>query len=293
MNRFLLIALIVRVSLTANAQNKTYHAAFRENFSDSLLENFRYGSAGNKADFKWKSGVPSPSDPGTEVLSFQLDPDEAAGAGKGPEIISKDFTHFGTYSARLKIPDVRETQPNVGAVVGYFTYHVDPIPGLSEIDFEWLLADPEIIYIGTWTGPSDSLVRIGRTINLAKGTIYHTIHKVTHSGEPTPLTGRQNQPERLAALADYDASARFYTYGFDWYPDRLRWWMLHPTTGDKIVLWDYQGSPLGIPQNASRYRMNFWHTDAWSVETNPHSLERPHERYTLEVDWMSYEPMGN
>lgn len=37
--------------------------------------------------------------------------------------------------------------------------------------------------------------------------------------------------------------------------------------------------------------MNFWHTDAWSVETNPHSLEKPRDRYPLEVDWMSYEPM--
>lgn len=51
------------------------------------------------------------------------------------------------------------------------------------------------------------------------------------------------------------------------------------------------GSPLGIPQNASRYRMNFWHTNAWSVETNPLSLEKPRERCKLEVDWMSYEPM--
>ena len=291
MKRLLPIALILTVSLTAYAQPKTYHDAFREDFSGSSLKNFRYGSAGTKADFKWKSGVPSPSEPDTKVLLFQLDPDEAAGAGKGPEIISKDFTHFGTYAARLKIPEVRQTQPNVGAVVGYFTYHVDSVPGLSEIDFEWLLADPEIIYVGTWTGPRDSLVRIGRTINLAKGTIYNTIHKVTHSGKPTPLTGRQNQPERIAALADYNASARFYTYGFDWYPDRLRWWMLHPITGDKIVLWDYQGSTLGIPQNPSRYRMNFWHTDAWSVETNPNSLEKPRERYPLEVDWMSYEPM--
>ncbi len=291
MKNYILIAFAVLASLSAKAQQEKQFTAFREDFNDASLENFRYGSAGSMADFKWETAVASPSEPGTKVLSLKLDPDEAAGAGKGPEIISKDFTHFGTYSARLKIPNVRKIQPNAGAVVGYFTYHVDSIPGLSEIDFEWLIADPEIIYVGTWTGQRDSLVRIGRTINLAKGDILYTIHKVRHDGKPTPLTGSQNQPEIIDVLEGYDASARFYTYGFDWYPDRLRWWVLHPTTGMKIVLWDYQGSPLGIPQNHSHYRMNFWHTNNWSVETNPNSIEKPRDRYELEVDWMSYEPM--
>ena len=61
------------------------------------------------------------------------------------------------YATRLRIPDIRNIQPNAGAVVGYFTYHVDSVPGLSEIDFEWLIADPEIIYIGTWTGHKGDL----------------------------------------------------------------------------------------------------------------------------------------
>lgn len=78
----------------------------------------------------------SSTEPGTSVLSFKIDPNDPAGAGKGPEIISNEFTHYGTYSARLKVPDVRSEQPNVGAVVGYFTYHMDDAMGLSEVDFE-------------------------------------------------------------------------------------------------------------------------------------------------------------
>ena len=235
-------------------------------------------------------GVNSSIEPDTKVLSFKIDPLDSAGAGRGPEIISKSFTHFGTYAARLKVPDARTVQPNVGAVVGYFTYHVDSIPGLSEVDFEWLLADPTVIYVGTWTGHRGELRRVGRTINLAEGIIYNTSYREGHNGERTLLTGMQNQPETIEAIPDFDASAGFYTYGFDWYPDRIQWWMLHPTSGERIVLWDYHGTTIGIPQHRTRYRMNFWHTKDWFVETNPLSTEKPLYPYELEVDWMSYKP---
>jgi hypothetical protein len=222
---------------------------------------------------------------------FKIDPNDSAGAGRGPEIISNNFTHFGTYSARLKVPDVRNNQPNTGAVVGYFTYHVDSAFGLSEIDFEWLIADPTIVYVGTWTGFNGKLKRIGRTINLAKGVIYNTVYKEGHNGQSIPLTGVQNQPERISAIEGYDASSKFYTYGFDWYPDRLRWWIIDPRNGKKIVLWDYRGSQVGIPPNRTKYRMNFWHTNNWAVETNSNAIERPLHPYELEVDWMSYDTM--
>ena len=275
--------------ITSAQVDSTYHS-FIENFSDSTSKFFHYGSTGTKAAFKWKSGVNSSTEARTKILSFRIDPNDSAGAGRGPEIISNNFTHFGTYSARLKVPNVRGIQPNIGAVVGYFTYYMDSIYGLSEIDFEWLVADPTIIYVGTWTGYNGELKRIGRTINLAKGIVYNTIYKEGHNGSSTPLTGMQNQPESIPSIEGYDASATFYTYGFDWYPDRLRWWMIDPKNGKKVVLWDYQGSQTGIPQHHTYYRMNFWHTNVWSVETNPNAIEKPLQPYELEVDWMSYDP---
>ena len=291
MKQTVLLAVLLSGGFIASAQEDSSHNSFLENFSDSTSKYFKYGSTGNKADFKWKLGVNSLTEPGTKILSFKIDPNDSAGAGRGPEIISNNLTHFGTYSARLRVPRARDIQPNVGAVVGYFTYHVDSIPGLSEIDFEWLIADPTVIYIGTWTGHNGELKRIGRTINMAKGIIYNTVYKENHNGLNTPLSGNQNKPEVVPAIDGYDASSKFYTYGFDWYPDRLRWWMIHPNNGKKIILWDYQGSQTGIPQNASHYRMNFWHTNEWSVETNPNSVEKPLRPYELEVDWMSYDPL--
>ncbi|WP_373523117.1 glycoside hydrolase family 16 protein [Aquiflexum sp.] len=286
----ILSTILFLIPFIAICQTQDFHSAFVEDFSDSTSQYFRYGSTGNKSDFKYKLGVNSSIESGTNILSFKIDPQDSAGAGRGPEIISKNFTHFGTYAARLKVPDARDVQPNVGAVVGYFTYHVDSLPGLSEIDFEWLLADPTVIYVGTWTGHRGELRRVGRTINLAEGIIYNTSYREGHSGERTLLTGMQNQPETIEAIPDFDASAGFYTYGFDWYPDRIQWWMIHPRSGEKIVLWDYQGTTKGIPQHRTRYRMNFWHTKDWSVETNPNSIEKPLNPYELEVDWMSYEP---
>lgn len=264
--------------------------AFKEDFSESISVFFSNGSRGTKADFKNNAGVESSIENGIKIISFKLDTNDVAGAGKGPEIISKNFTHFGTYSTRLKIPDARTLQPNVGAVVGYFTYHEDKTLGLSEIDFEWLLADPNIIYVGTWTGKSGKLQRIGRTINLKTGEILSTAYRANHDGVNYPFKGRQNKPKKLAKIENYDASARFYTYGFDWYSDRITWWLLHPNTGKKMILWDYRGSSRGIPLHASKYRMNFWHTNNWAVETNPLSLEKPKHNFELEVDWMSYYP---
>ena len=288
--RTLLILLLSTITmLQSDSDPVEFHEAFKENFSQRKTEFFRYGSTGKSARFKWKSGKKSSEGEDSRILSFKLNPKDAAGPGKGPEIISRKFTHFGTYSARLKVPDPRIAQPNLGAVVGYFTYHNDAELGLSEIDFEWLPADPEVIYMGTWTGESGKLRRVGRTINLAKGMIYTTEEREDHLKERMQLSGAENLPEKLEAIEGFDASAQFHTYGFDWHPDRIRWWMLHPTTADTVVLWDYTGE-RGIPQHPSKYRMNFWHTDNWSVETNPKSLEKPTERFELEVDWMGYRP---
>ena len=288
----LFTAIILLAGIPAFPQKDGYQKGFMEDFKRSHPRNFQAHTGGKGADFIWKSGVHSPTERKTKILSFKIDPEDVAGAGKGPEIVSNYFTHFGTYASRLKIPDVRNIQPDAGAVVGYFTYHTDSVPGLSEIDYEWLIADPQIIYIGTWTGPHGDLRRVGRTIDLAKGIIYNTSYKERLSGISRPLTGEQNQPETIPAIEGYDASSQFYTYGFDWYPDRIRWWMIHPATADTVVLWDYKGSVVGIPQNRSRYRMNFWYTDSWPVITNPYSIERPLHPYETEIDWMSYDPLA-
>lgn len=291
-----LSAVVVSAQEKPRNAGKKFEKAFTENFDKQSSKYFdeNHGRGNVEEDFRYYPGIPSLTENGTDVMMFRIDPEDPAGAGRGPEIATRKMTHFGTYRARLRVPDVKKVQPNIGSVVGYFTYRMDSVFGLSEIDFEWLLADPRIIFIGTWTGGRGGLQRVGRTIDLSKGEIYYTIYRSARDGNINhDITGIGNQPETVPAIEGYDASKRFYEYGFDWYPDRLTWWIINPDTNEKIVLWDYQGSTpdfTGIPVSPTTYMLNFWHTNNWPVDTNPDSIEKPAYPYELEVDWMSYEP---
>jgi beta-glucanase (GH16 family) len=294
-------ALAAAILMAGKCSNErgTENKGFVEDFAADTLVNFRYGSGGNRAEFTRAYGIPSVLEPETRVLTLTMDPDDRATPWQGPNISSHGFCHYGSYSGRIKIPDVRTLQPNVGGVVGFFTYFNDPaINGHSEIDIEWLIADPEIIYMNAWLDtdapPEISRRRVGRTINLAKGIIYNTTYteEVGDKTVRTPLSGDENLPVKIQAIENFDASAGFYTYGFDWYPDRIRWWIIHPETGGKVVLWDYRGPWERIPQTPARFMINFWHTDNWPVHTNPNSVERPVHRFGAEFDWVSYTPMG-
>ena len=290
-----IIALLIPALVWAQDPDTRFMGAFKEDFDGSKPQYFSGGSAP-----RLFFGVPSLTEKGTTVMLERIQPTDPAGAGKGPEISSNKRTHFGTYSARLRVPDVKKAQPNVGAVVGYFTYRFTQGFGLSEIDFEWLIADPTLIYIGTWTSAPNNvgnLQRVGRTINLAKGQILYTNYRSYHDGNKNHNFASDDDaalsPRTIPAISGYDASKQFYVYGFDWFPDRLTWWIEHPETGEKVILWDYQGTTpnfSGIPQPPTTYLMNFWHTNDWSVDTNPQSKQAPKYPYCLEVDWMKYEP---
>ncbi len=293
-----LIALLLSAA-TANAQTDTdnrFMRPFTEDFSSTSPQ---YLST-NGSSLRYYCGVPSLSEEGTDVMLMRINPSDPAGAGRGPEIATHKNTHFGTYSARIRVPDVKKAQPNIGTVVGYFTYRFSQGFGLSEIDFEWLIADPTLIYIGTWTSDPynvNNLQRVGRTINLATGKILYTNYRSYHDGNKNHYFSESDEaamtPKTISAIKGYDASKQFYVYGFDWYPDRLTWWIEHPETKEKIILWDYKGTTpnfSGIPQPPTTYLLNFWHTNDWSVDTNPRSTEAPKYPYFLEVDWMKYEP---
>lgn len=284
------------ISVGAQTADSRFMSGFKEDFNASKPTFFETSGS----SFRYSCGVDSFTEKDTQVMLLRISPDDPAGAGRGPEISTPELTHFGRYSARFRVPDIQEVQPNTGAVVGYFTYRFTRGYGLSEIDIEILIADPRLIYIGTWTSDPhnvNNLQRVGRTVNLATGEILYTNYRSYHDGNVDHEFSNNDDaaltPRTIPSIEGFDASKRFYTYGFDWYPDRLTWWIEHPQTGEKIVLWDYTGSTpnfSGIPQPPTTYLFNFWHTNNWSVDTNPASTQKPLYPYVLEIDWMSYEP---
>lgn len=307
---FALSALGVGAGVVGAQQLST---AFVDDFEGVVPTHFVYGSGGNQAGFTHQSGVASAVEPETDVLRLTIDTADGAGAWQGPNFNSRKLCHFGTYTARLRVPDAT-AQPKAGAVVGFYTYYNDTygsdlpkdengngLPDNSEIDFEWLVADPQVIYLTAYTDYDDATGntrKVGRVINLAKGTIYSTIYAERLGTTGTRLTGVENTPESIPAVADYDPVSRFYTYGFDWHPDRIRWWILLPGSsvdglvGDTLVLWDYRGPTERITQKPARLMINLWHTRDWPVQTVPGSIEKPTIDLSLEVDRVSYTPSG-
>src|SRR5690606_24268349 len=64
-------AILFFIPFLAISQNDKLHSVFVENFADSTSNYFRYGSTGNKSGFKYKFGVNSLTEAGTNILSFR------------------------------------------------------------------------------------------------------------------------------------------------------------------------------------------------------------------------------
>lgn len=265
-----------------------------------------------------RAGVTSSIEPETKVLALTIDSEYGDfGAWKGgPNITTSNLSsskellcHYGTYSTRVKIPSAKG-QPNIGAVVGFYTYYNDQynelhskdwnkngLPDNSEIDIEWLIADPEILYIGGYVDYQEGtnlVTQIKRTVNLRTGKIYYTnfMDKMALGNDGVALTdANETSPTTIRTIPDFDASKQFYTYGFDWLSTGIRWWILNPANEkDTIVLWDYKGPTSRFTHKPAKFMANFWHTNDWGVVTNPSSKEAPKSAFTAEFDWMKFTP---
>lgn len=251
-------------------------------------------------DFRYYSAHPSLSARNTTVMMMRIDPTDGEGWGKGPQVITKDYTFYGSYSARIRIPDIRKAQKNIGAAAGLYVHDTDEKFGRSGIDIELRIADPTKVYLAAWTGKEGELNRISRTIDLAKGKIIDCSYG-TGTTEKGKLTDDGNKPASVAAVSGFDASAQFYIYGFDWYPDRLIWWIRLNENSDKVILWEYEGTelfpgtyaPQGIPVLPAHNLTSFWHSSTRLAEGMDKAKEAPKYPFEMEIDRMSYEPFDD
>jgi endo-1,3-1,4-beta-glycanase ExoK len=132
-----------------------------------------------------------------------------------------------------------------GLVTAFFTYVGPPTgsPEHDEIDFEFLGKDP------------------------------HTVN-INHFTNGKPYDGKVIQ-------LGFDASQTFHNYGFEWTPDKIRWFV-----DGKVV----SETPVGakIPRNPGNLYFMLWSgskvQDAWM---GPFSYIAP---VTADVEWAAYTP---
>lgn len=270
---------------------------FQEDFSETSSFLRFAAKANGGEDFRYYSAYPSLSATNTKVMMMRIDPADGEGWGKGPQVITKDYTFYGTYSARMRVPDIRKAQKNLGAAAGLYVHDIDEKYGCSAIDFELRIADPTKVYLAAWTGKEGNLNRISRTIDLVKGSIIDCSYG-TGSAETGKLTDEQNSPSTITAISNFDASKQFYIYGFDWKPESITWWMKLNDTSEKIILWEFKGkelfpdtyAPDGIPVLPARNATSFWHSNTRLAHGMNTAKEAPKYPFEMEIDWMSYEP---
>jgi hypothetical protein len=271
-------------------------AGWTENFSAAASNYFTL--VPNGASTATSNAVDSTSVDG-RALHLQLAANVQPTPDGGVEAETKATYQYGSFSARLRTASCT-AQPNAGVVTGLFTFYNDGIdhngdglPDNSEIDFEWLCAEPETVYLTMWTDFRDSDAahkRVARRINLATGAIGYTSYFENYE-DGSALTGFAAQPATIAPIAGYDSSTTEYEYGFDWASDHVTWWMRLSSNAAPIVLWDYRGAASRIPSLAASYMVNVWHTSDWPPEGKPNAIETPSQPVSVWIDWMHYQPI--
>lgn len=252
--------------------------AFAEEFSESISSCFSFNEKDN--DFRYFPGFPSLTEESTDILMLRLDPSDPAGSGNGAVLCSKAFTGPGSYSIRMKLPDISKAQPKLGAIFSFNVSGIDRNGVLNSIEMQWRLASPSIIYMSAATGKQTAPVTAGRIVNPADGSIIST----TTDGTGVETDG----PGSITAIKDFDASSRFYTYGFDWKEDRLEWWVSADRTGSRTVLLSIVndgGFAMPGPLSAGFYHSA--DTPAIGVDG---STQAPRYPFELEIDSISYIP---
>jgi len=271
-------------------------SAFTEQFAAATSAYFNFLPQGGSTI---TSNVADAAAVDGKIINLTLPAFAASSPNGGPNLQSSTLYSYGTYEARLKTADC-SMQPNTGAITGFFNYlndgtdqDGDGIKDNIEIDFEWLCAEPGAFWITMWTDFQESplaMRRVYREIDLKNGVIRRTCYSEGYGTCTTDLTGSptEGSPSTVAALSGYNSATAFYTYGFTWLNNRVTWYYYHPSTGQKIILWDYQGPTNRIPQRPAYYMFNLWHTNNWPPTGMGGAVEQPNSPRTTKIDWATF-----
>jgi hypothetical protein len=182
-------------------------------------------------------------------------------------------------------------------VTGFFTFFNNGsdatgcgLPDNSEIDFEWLCAEPHVVHLTMWTNfreTDDAHRKVFREIDLAAGIIRRTCYDEVW-GSYQPLSGVEAQPASIQPIPGYNSGTAYYEYGFTWALDRVTWWIVRPDTGLPMILWDYRGPAARITSRPAQIMTNVWHTNTWAPDDVPGAIQKPTVPITAFVDWTRF-----
>ena len=223
----------------------TLMAAFKEEFSAQTSDFFDFTLNASRDDFRYYPGFPSLSESGNTILMLRLD--TADPAGEGAQVVSKDYTHFGSYAVRLRLPDVVSVQPKLTATAELALTDDHPDWGFDEIVLGFSLAEQKKVRQG-----------IAR-------------REAGASGAPA-FTGSEIQPE----LSAFNTAGKYYVYGLDWSADKIAWWFRVTPSGEKNILAE---TTENIPQQPLRLVFRYFSTQGQPA-LYPYELEIDWMQYT-------------
>jgi beta-glucanase (GH16 family) len=219
------------------------------------------------------------------VLTFPGDPALDSEDNTSPSFASEiDWEErlYGTYRTRLELArcDAGEEVVN-----GIFTYshggdsNDNGITDNNEIDIEILCGEPYVIFLSSWTDYDDdnSFRKWSRAIDTRSGD-YRESPSATEYGLG-PVLG--NIPG--ANVPGFPEGGRFYEMGFEWQPDRIRWFIVFDS--EEVTLWDFSDASL-IAQNPASFLFNVWHAPSHWFEGG--AADYPANDAVMRIDWFRY-----
>ena len=181
--------------------------AFTQDFKTADTAPMELSVRQSSPDFRYFPGFPSLSENDTDILLLRLDP--ADKASECPCLTASGHTFYGSYSIRVKTPDLSRVKKTTDAQFEFRLAGDDPGAGVSGIGMKWSLSDPSKITLTTLCGSRES--QSGNSVAV-----------------PVP--------------SGCNPSAKFLLCGWDWTPEYVRWWVQDSGTGERKVLLEITGS---------------------------------------------------
>lgn len=198
--------------------------AFTQDFKTADTAPMELSVRQSSPDFRYFSGFPSLSENDTDILLLRLDPaDKPSGC---PCLTASGYTFYGSYSIRVKTPDLSLVKQTTDAQFEFSLTGDDTEAGVSGIGMKWSLSNP------------------------MKMTL------TTLCGSPASQSGNSVAAQVPSGCSP---SAKFLVCGWDWAPEYVRWWVQDPGTKERKVLLEITAGGE-VPELPGRLSIRVFHT---------------------------------